>query len=229
MGGLGFFAPHWAAPPVDIYDASTNTWSSTILPNRNTADRVDDAGITTTVIGTKIYFAGNASDWFAWDFGSITSTINIYDASTNSWSTSNLSIKRGFMAGISVGNKNYWAGGLHSQPQDPFTNLVEIRDESSGSSTFGCLFQPNAFFTAVEKNNKIVFFTPGVDVPIYWTSPPPVKNKFDIYDISTDTWSIGVLQQNIINASIISVNNTIYVAGGNTNGITSSKVWKLEF
>ena len=69
------------------------------------------------------------------------------------------------------------------------------------------------------KNNKIVFFTGrGVE-----------KNKFDIYDITTDTWSIGVLPQNIVGASIISVNNTIYVAGGYVNGVLSNQVWKLEF
>ncbi|MGE5106935.1 MAG: hypothetical protein ACM3H8_05295 [Sphingobacteriales bacterium] len=32
----------------------------------------------------------------------------------------------------------------------------------------------------------------------------------------------------IYGASIISVNNTIYVAGGYVNGILSNQVWKLE-
>ena len=90
---------------------------------------------------------------------------------------------------------------------------------NSGSSTLTCLFQPNAYFSAVLKDNKIVFFT-GLGVE---------KNKFDIYDIATNTWSIGVLSQNIESASIISVNNTIYVAGGYVNGVSSNQVWKLEF
>ena len=55
------------------------------------------------------------------------------------------------------------------------------------------------------------------------------KNKFDIYETTTNTWSIGVLNQNIEGASIISVNNTIYVAGGVVNGVMSNQVWKLEF
>ncbi len=93
------------------------------------------------------------------------------------------------------------------------------------------LFQPNAFLSAIQKNNKIVFFTSANNVtPLYFTStPPPVHNKFDIYDISTNTWSIGVLSQTIYGSSIISVNNTIYVAGGYVNGILSNQVWKLEF
>ncbi len=230
-GGFDFFGPGWSAPPVDIYDATANTWTTDSLRNRPTAAMLGDAGITATVIGTKIFFAGNASDWFAWDFGSITSTINIYETTTGNWTTTDLSIARGFMAGIAVGNKNYWAGGLYSQPQmtyGPFTNLVEIRDMSTGTSSFGCLFQPNAFFTAVQKNSQIVFFTSGIDLT-GWPEAPRVLNKFDIYDIPSDKWSVGVLPVNIYGASVIAVNNTIYVAGGNVNGLLSDRVWKLEY
>ena len=207
---------------VDIYDAVTNTWS--------TASLTDQAvGAVATVLGNKIYFSGNASDWWAWDFGTITSTISVYDVSVNSWSTSNLNIPRGYLAGIAVGNKNYWAGGLYRQPQNPFTDRVEIRDEITGLSTNSCLFQPNAFFSAVLKDSKIVFFTSGVNIPGYWTSAPPVMNKFDIYDITSNTWSIGVLPFNIYASSVISVNNTIYVAGGYIDDVLSGLVWKLEF
>jgi hypothetical protein len=133
------------------------------------------------------------------------------------------------MASIAVGNKNYWAGGLYKQPYNPFTDRVEIRDETTGLSTNSCLFQPNAFFSAVLKNNKIVFFTSGVNIPGYWTTAAPVMNKFDIYDIASNTWSIGVLPMNIYGSSIISVNNTIYVAGGYVNDALSGRVWKLEY
>jgi N-acetylneuraminic acid mutarotase len=54
-------------------------------------------------------------------------------------------------------------------------------------------------------------------------------NKFDIYDITTNTWSIGVLPANIYGSSVISVNNTIYIAGGYVNDVLSNQVWKLEF
>jgi len=222
-GTNGFFK---YSTTVDIYDAVTNTWSASSLTGRTPTGTV---GMTATSIGDKIYFAGEGSDWFAWDFGSISSTINIYDVSTNTWSLSDLSIARGFMAGIAVGTKIYWAGGLYKQPDDAFTNLVEIRDVNSGSSTFSCLFQPDAFSSAVLKNNKIVFFTAGEDMPTRWTGAPPVHNKFDIYDITTNSWSVGVLPQSMYGTSIISVNNTIYVAGGFVNGVLSNKVWKLEF
>jgi hypothetical protein len=121
------------------------------------------------------------------------------------------------MASIAFAGKIYWAGGHTSGPKT--SSQVEIRDVNTQTSSVACLFQPIGEFDAVEKNNKIVFFTGG----------GVVQNKFDIYDVTTNSWSIGVLNQNIYNAAIISVNNTIYVAGGYASGGFFNQVWKLEF
>ena len=61
---------------VDIYDASTNTWSTSELTGRTPTGTV---GMTATANGNKIYIAGEASDADNWDAGSISSIINIYD------------------------------------------------------------------------------------------------------------------------------------------------------
>jgi hypothetical protein len=230
VGGTGAgFGSGSESLKVDIYDISNNTWSFDYLPDRSLDASL---GIAATVIDNKIYFAGAAGNWFAWDFGGdYSSTINIYDAAASSWSTSSLNEARGAMAAIAIGNKNYWAGGLNVHfGQTTFLplNLVEIMDMSTGSITFDCLFQPNSGFSAVKKNSKIVFFTTHT-TQNGWLVPGIVTDKFDIYDFTTNTWSIGVLHVSIYNASIISVNNTIYVAGGYVNGILSSQVWKLEF
>ena len=121
------------------------------------------------------------------------------------------------MASIAFAGKIYWAGGRTSG--NTTSSQVEIKDVNTQSSVLSCLFQPIGEFDAVEKNNKIIFFT----------GAGAVKNKFDIYDVTTNTWSIGVLPQEIQLVSIISVNNTIYVAGGYTPGVFFNKVWKLEF
>jgi hypothetical protein len=94
--------------------------------------------------------------------------------------------------------------------------LVEIRDVNSGSSTIQYLSKPGGSLPVI-KNNKIHFLRDG-------------SNEFDIYDITSDTWLIGILSQPIpVGAAIICVNNTIYVAGGNVSGSLSNKVYKLEF
>ena len=73
-----------------------------------------------------------------------------------------------------------------------------------------------------------MFFTLGPNTPVEW--PNTVwQNTFDIYDIATNTWSIGVLPVSMGSTLIISVNNVIYLAGGLVNGALSNQVWKLEF
>ena len=122
----------------------------------------------------------------------------------------------GFLAGITVAEKIYWAESCN----------VEIKDVNTWSSSLTNLFEPGWWRidrgqNAVVKNGKIIFFSDGY--------PNGSTDKFDIYDILTNTWSIGVLPVNILGASIISVNNTIYLAGGEVNGVFSNQVWKLEF
>jgi hypothetical protein len=196
---------------VDIYDASSNTWSVAALSARM---RV---GMAATTVGSKIYFAGGTGYWSAYDYGT-TSQIDIYDAGTNLWSTSSLISGRGGLTGVAVNNKIYWAGGEIYQVLPENIAEVEIRDVSTLNTSLDCLFQPNSYFSAVVKNNKIVFFT-GTGTQ---------KNKFDIYDTSTNSWSIGVLPNNV-SGSIISVNNIIYIAGAVIDGNLSNGVWKLEF
>jgi hypothetical protein len=196
----------------DVYDATSNFWSTATL---SFGRKIYAA----TTIGTKAFFAGGE-----YPNDGLTNKIDIYDASSEAWTTSSFSppFDQGWAPnGIAVSNKNYWAGGWYYSQANyvNVTNHVEIRDENTHSSVSACLFQPNSRFEVVAKNNKIVFFT-GTGIE---------KNKFDIYDISSNTWSIGELSQNIVGASLISINNTIYVAGGYINGVLSNKVWKLEF
>jgi N-acetylneuraminic acid mutarotase len=199
-----------------IYDALSGAWTTAPLserPGEGYCCQEGVGGIAATVIGNNIYFAGGEG----WD---LHKAIDIYNTATNQWSTSSLSEYKGFAAGIAIGNTNYWAGGNSYFTRGyALSQQVEIRDMTSGLSTISNLFQGNAGFSAVQKNDTIIFFTgSGAE-----------KNKFDIYDVKTKTWSIGLLPENIEGAAIISVNNTIYVAGGKVNGVLSNQVRKLEF
>ena len=124
----------------------------------------------------------------------------------------------GNLGGIAVEGKIYWTEGCN----------VEIKDVNSWSSSIVSLSQPAEWnidegSNPVEANGKIVFFRQWGDN----------TDKFDIYDIKTKAWSVGILPVKIHLASIISVNNVIYVAGGSLmNGGSSNfsnQVWKLEF
>jgi hypothetical protein len=202
---------------VDIYDIPSNTWSTGLLSQPRSF-------VSAVTANNKIYFAGGHREdrWFA----DPSNRIDIYDNAHGTWSTSSLIEPKGYFAGVAVSNKIYWAGGFKGGAGQSLSCQVEIRDVITQNSSVNSLFRPGSWWTnfgenVVIKNNKIVFFRGG------WFDTG--SNKFDIYDILTDTWSIGVLDQSVENASLISVNNTIYVAGGYVNGVASNQVWKLEF
>jgi PKD domain/Kelch motif/Galactose oxidase, central domain len=216
VGNKVFFAGGWQEETrfvlptnkIDIYDFSANTWSTgTLSEARGWA-----SGIT---VGQKIYFAGGLRN------GAVpTNRIDIFDNATNTWSTSSLNVPMGVHAAITSSSKIYWA----------FDCDVEIKNLNAGNSVMTNLFNSSGWAiadgqNAVIKNNKIIFFRHYA-----------IANKFDIYDIATNTWSIGVLPQNFKYeyTSIIAVNNTIYIAGGmewvdGQGYVRTNQVWKLEF
>jgi len=206
---------------VDIYDISANTWSTANLSEAK-------IGFTATVVDNKIYFAGGDTS----NSGPTSTVIDIYDAATDSWSKSTLNIPKAFHAAIFKNGKIYWAGGAtHINYQggigneDLITCQVEIRDANTQVSSFTNLSYPKYFTEVFEKNNRLLFLS------LYsgWGH----WQDFDIYDVTSGNWLVGQLLQSTSGssyASMISVNNTIYVAGGIApNNVLSNQVWKLEF
>jgi N-acetylneuraminic acid mutarotase len=204
-GGFGYpVGNNWGEfNIVDIYNNSNDSWSIATLSQA----RMD---IAATSAGNKVYFAGGRNGM------NVSKTIDIYDAATNSWSVSSLQQPRTDMANIADNSKIFWAGGANNFNGAEWTsnNSVEILDLNTGVTSSVCI-HPRFGFSAVKKNEQIVFFT-GYDGS---------GVEFEIYDTVTGIWSTGKLNQKIQGAAIISVNNTIYVTGG----IYSNQVWKLEF
>jgi len=201
---------------IDIYDYSTNTWSTASMGT----GRMDHSA---TAIGNKIYFAGGTSGYYT--SLNVLNSIEIYDGTTNTWSTAAFQgDPRMLHASIAAGNKIFWAGGLKYASLSggtTYSDNIEIRDISTGISTYACI-SPRTLFSAVQANDKLIFFTGNND-------PAVVNNRIDIYNLTTATWSIGVLPVSINSSTIIAVNNSVYVAGGYVNGSVSNQVWKLEF
>jgi hypothetical protein len=199
---------------VDIYDMVLNAWSTAALS-------MPRGLLTATTAGNKVYFAGGVTLSNPNDYTS-TDQIDIYDGVSGAWTVSNLIEGKGNHAAISVNNKIYWAGGAVNTTSGTFSYVsrqVEIKDVNTNTSSIACLFQPNSNFQGVLKNNKIVFFRGSWGTQL---------NKFDIYDIGTNTWSIGVFSTSV-GGSIVSAGNVIYVAGAYVNDVLSNQVWRLEF
>jgi len=252
-GGGYYYDVYFSA--IDVYDAANNIWHHMAFKEPKTY-------VAGAAIGDKILFAGgfrNKGDDFP---NNIEDKIEIYQPSTNTWSSVPLSEARGGITSATINNKVYFAGGWNTAPSnkidiyDGATNTwaastlqylptaktaiaygdniywndgsckVEARNVKTGASSLESLSM-GGFVVSVVKDNKILFIHPG---SLY----------FDIYDPSTRTWSIGVLPQAVpVDAAVISVNNTIYIAGGGIgenpmgNGayaiIATNEVWKLQF
>jgi hypothetical protein len=145
--------------------------------------------------------------------------IEIYDNATGTWSISTLSEGKHVLAGTAIGDKIYWAGGYNSK----FLCKVEIMDVTTQTTSLAYLSTPG-IYAAVPKNNKIVYFKLA-----------PSDGTFDVHDVNTNTWTVGTLPVNLVWPSVISVSNTVYVAGGFLNNMSntfnniSDKVYILEF
>lgn len=192
----------------DIYDAGSKRWTTTNFGQPRYL-------ITANNVKGKLYFAGGVTNKSTL---TPTSRIDIYDPVTDSWTVSQLSKPKYGMSGLLARNL-IWAGGIVSGNT---SNEVEMLDPFSDATSFSCLFQPNSFsaFSSGSLNSKAVFFV----------SNGKAKNKFDIYDPLTNVWSIGVLDQSIINPIIISAGGSLYVAGTTVIGdVYHRQVWKLEF
>jgi len=201
---------------VDIYDNATNSWTTAGLSQSR-------SDLTATTGGNKIYFAGGFAGPF---INNISPVIDIFDASTNSWSVSYLQQAKASHASVVLGNKIFWGAGIFNyfDPTIYPSNTVEIRDLSTGVSSHVCIL-PKIKPNAIAVKDKVVFFPGNFENGIYF------GNEFDIYDPATNQWSIGQISKEIYDATVISVNNTIYIAGGRNkpNGPYFTEVWRLEF
>ena len=209
-GGYYWYNGHHYVDRVDIYNNTTNTWSTASLSEGR-------EGLSATTAGNKIYFAGGSNAT------GLSQIIDIYDGTNGSWSTSTLNEGKQYFGSISVANKIYWAGGFNSlQPHQIPSSQVEIKDINTQVSTLCFLSQEKAAFGTVVKGNEIVFFM---------GAPSAQPQNFDIYNTATEKWSVGILNQGLNYPGIISVNNKIYVAGGDRSaggGITN-QVWLLQW
>jgi N-acetylneuraminic acid mutarotase len=194
---------------IDIYNMTTQTWSTDSLSEGR-------AGLSAIQVGNKIYFAGGYTG------SNVSDKIDIYDGDTHSWSTSNLKEGRAFQGGIAVANKIYWAGGYTSPSTGVTTSQVEILDIPTQTSTVTCLSQSKGSFGAVPGTDNIVFFI---------GDPSVSPMNFDIYNTVTQSWSIGVLNNGLAYPGIISADNKLFVAGGETypGKIESNQVSILEW
>lgn len=200
---------------IDIYDISDDSWSIAQLSEPK-------IGVSIVTAGNKIYFAGglNYLSWGSPGSANLKS-VDIYDASTNSWSAANLNFISGAICGVAAGDNNIYWGGM-SWPQ--YEGMAEIWNTISGAVTSTCLSYPRTYPAAVARNDEIIFFVPGE----FGANNLP-SDRFDIYNTVTGKWSVGLLTYPVAVPALISVNNVVYMAGGRTSEGYTNKVYIINW
>lgn len=186
---------------IDIYDVSTNIWSIAELSDpKYDLDAVVD--------GDKVYFVGGGD----WDYSY--NSIDIYDMSINRWSTSTLETPYWGIKNVTVESTKYWIYYGESQGM--------IKNMATGEITHFNLTFP---FCVFSKGSEIIFATQTI---------PSAANSWNsilVYNTTTREWSRRQANQQISSsAAIISVDNKIYVGGGNIgNREFTDKVYTVSW
>jgi hypothetical protein len=212
-GNKIFFAGGYNLGPsarVDIYDISTNTWSTAQL----CIGRYEIASVAN---GNKIFFAAGEYGDGTWPVDSV----DIYDLSTNTWSVSKLSCAGHSVAAAAVGNKVFFGGGdqgFNVTPGLSRAQQVDIYDITTASWSTALLSQPRELgIAAVAVNNKI-YFAGG---SAFANGNYFATDRIDIYDNASGIWSTATLQEGKTFHSCIQYGNKIYWAGGRTGGLNT--------
>lgn len=210
-GGKIFFAGggrgvvDGASNRVDIYDIAQNTW---------TIDSLSQArfGVATATQGNKVYFAGgntlniDSTDQFY-------STIDVYDFTNGNWTVEQLSAPGSASIGISKGNKVMFAGGLNRP------NRLDIYDATTNTWSIKTLIY--GYLGSPTITNSHIY--PSLNNSIYFVNGYQLTNwafsvGCEIYDIASGTLSIAPdLIYNKQSASVLTVNNNIYIGGGHVD------------
>jgi hypothetical protein len=186
---------------IDIYDVNTRAWSVAQLSQPR-------QGIGALGCGNKIFLAGGSNYELWFNNGIVYNNVDIYDASTNTWTIAFLSQARTCVTAASLGNKVLFAGGTENGGDG--TTRVDIYDINSNTWSTAELSAPRYAMDVVVDGSKI-YFVGGED----WQD---VYSNIDIYDVSTNSWSTSELEQPYYAITDVMVGNTnywIYYLGNN--------------
>ena len=179
--------------------------------------------------GNKILFAGGMYGQHCFvpggDYGdsiesvclSESTRVDIYDTSTQSWSAHDLARYYVQQGAITIGNKIYFTGGVDTADRN-YSKKIDIYDAATNSwSTSAEWNKPRHSMGVGSLGNKI-FFAGGFEATGFQNGF--VSNKVDIYDVSSNSWSVGIgtLSEARCSPVVASVGNRILFAGGNSCG-----------
>jgi hypothetical protein len=201
-----------ASNVVDIYDVETGEWDTAYLSEARFA-------MGEAVAGDVAVFAGGDK------LASFSDRVDLYNFTTNTWSTESLFLPRGYAAAAGAEDKIMVVGGM----TDPFddnsaTNLIEKYDLSTGGWSFAEFPNPRAFIEPSVTMGDNIYFVGGgkfLSAGGTWTWSSDI---IDIYNLESGNWSVDHLTHGLTNHTITSLETPeagyLFVAGGATTQLS---------
>lgn len=193
---------------VDIYDFTTEQWTTTQLSGPRAAM---GSAVVETSNGPIALFGGGVTG----SAGPATDLVEIYHATSHSWSTAQLSQARAHLSATSVGHKVIFAGGITND--NVLSDRVDIYDALTGEWTTASLSVPRCTDMADGLTKTVcgkVYIVGGGRIDLITGLLSDASNVIDIYDPTTDTWSVEYLSRPMVTHSVVSDGNRLLVAGG---------------
>ncbi|MFT3846919.1 MAG: kelch repeat-containing protein [Lacibacter sp.] len=192
--------PHFSND-VDIYDITANTWSTAKLSEAK-------YGMTASAIGNKVFFAGGTAMKSLPSVG-VTSRIDVYNATTDLWSTMEMPHSDALLSSIVLGNKLFIAGG----------NYVDIYDNMTDRWATKNLSRSRYRISTMNVRGKL-YFAGGETSK---ASGVPTAN-IDIYDPVSTSWSVSSLSKPKFGMGSFFLNGNAVWAGGTTTDKMTNEV-----
>jgi hypothetical protein len=148
------------------------------------------AGLSATVLGTKVIFAGGRTVGRPLPIGTIdatmpgvpTGTVDIYDSVTGEWSAAMLVRGRSHPAVTAVGSKAFFAGGVGASGN---SDVLDIYDGATNEWSTATPSYPR--WTTATSTGTQAIFAGGYTVPP--TVDREAEHAVDIYDDTVREWS----------------------------------------
>ncbi len=194
---------------VDIYDLTTKQWSTSTLSEPRAAM---GSAVVETPNGPIALFGGGTS---AVSGPYTTDLAEIYHANTGTWSTANLSQARAHLSATTAGHKVIFAGGITND--NVLSDRVDIYDAITGEWTTASLSLPRCTDMVDGLTKTVcgkVYIVGGGRIDLITGEFSEASNVIDIYDPTTDSWSVEYLNRPLVTHSVVSDGNRLLVAGG---------------
>lgn len=194
---------------VDIYDFTTGQWTTTELSGPRAAM---GSAVVETPNGPIALFGGGTS---AISGPHTTDLVEIYHANSGTWTAANLSQARAHLSATSVGHKVIFAGGITND--NVLSDRVDIYDALTGQWTTASLSVPRCTDITDGLTKTVcgkVYIVGGGRIDLNTGLFSEASNVIDIYDPTTDSWSVEYLNRPLVTHSVVSDGNRLLVAGG---------------